>query len=801
MKLLQNSSIRQKLTAIVMLTSSLALFVACLVFVIADQMSARDKMVSNLDILAEILGANSAAAITFGIYEDATDVLNALEAEPHIISAHIHTLDGKEFASYHRNNDTSAITHESQKFQNLYYFGSDYLYLSKPIIINNKLIGHIYLEQDLTELSAQVNDFLFIIAVVFILAALVSFAAISRLQKVISEPIVHLSGVAREVFEKQDYSIRASQFSNDELGFLTNKFNEMLADIQQRDTELQDARNGLEKRVKERTVDLENEISKRQKAEYDLLEAQEFLEAAVAQSPAGILIADAPDVTIRLANSAAFGIRGGDKGILTSIDVSEHAMKWQTYYPDGSIYAPEDLPLSRAVLNGEVTRDEELIIRNDKNNDRWVSANAAPIKDSEGNVTAGIVVFNDITDRKTSEDQKKDLQRKLDRAEKMESLGILAGGVAHDLNNMLGPIVGFSELILIQATDNENVTKKVTRIAKSAQDAADVIQDLLTLARRGRYEMIPTDLNEIINDYLESPGFEKLTNDNPGIQLILELDKSIGQLMGSSAHLSKVIMNLIVNAYDAMQDSGKLSISTYNQHLEKLPNGHELKNKNGEYIVFSVSDTGKGIDPEHKDKIFEPYYSKKKMGNSSGSGLGLSVVYGVLKDHNGYYDIISSPDEGTTFQLFFPVTVGAKTIEKEIDRGELKGTESVLVVDDNDDQRDVAVELLNSLGYSVKSVSSGEKAIEYFKNNTADIVLLDMIMQPGIDGLDTYKEIIKLHSEQKAIVASGFSSTKRVEEMQKLGAGPYIKKPFTLNQLGKAIRDELDKSTVQLLEI
>ncbi len=399
-------------------------------------------------------------------------------------------------------------------------------------------------------------------------------------------------------------------------------------------------------------------------------------------------------------------------------------------------------------------------------------------------------------EQKRYEAQQKELQERLERAERMESLGILAGGVAHDLNNTLGPVVGYTDLILMRLNEDDKTAKQVQKIGKSAQDAADVIQDLLTLARRGRYDMTPTDLNSVILEYLESPCYLRLKDNRQDVTVDVKLDNSGKMLMGSTTHLSKVVMNLIVNACDAMADGGTLTILTASRHIDVLTNGYELGNDRGQYIMLSVADTGKGIPSEDLDKIFEPYYSKKKMGGSSGSGLGLSVVYGVVKDHKGYYDIISEPGQGAEFRLYFPITTDLIDLSSNIN-DEVGGTESILVVDDNEGQRDVAAELLKIVGYEVYTASSGEEAIEFLKGKSVDLVVLDMIMDPGIDGLDTFRKIIEIHPGQKAVIASGYSATERVEEMQRLGAGQYIKKPFTIQKIRRAIREELSKEAVK----
>jgi len=404
-----------------------------------------------------------------------------------------------------------------------------------------------------------------------------------------------------------------------------------------------------------------------------------------------------------------------------------------------------------------------------------------------------LAIVRDITERKKAEEQKRAIQEKLERAERMESLGILAGGIAHDLNNMLGPLVGYPELLLMKLPQDSPIRKQIERIAKSAQGAADVVQDLLTLARRGRYEMVPTDINEIVEAYLDSPGFERLIDKHPDVKITITLEKPIGQISGSFHHLLKVFMNLVVNAFDAMPEGGELVIESKQRQVEKLASGFE-KIEKGDYIILSVRDTGMGIDPKDFAKIFEPYYSKKKMG-TSGSGLGLSVVYGIVKDHKAYYDVLSEVGKGTEFILYFPVG-GEKSEQKASVVQEIDGSETILVVDDMEEQREMAAELLASMNYQISTACNGREAVEYLKSHRIDIVMLDMIMENDFDGLDTYREILKIYPGQKAIVVSGLSATDRVMEMKRLGVGEYVKKPYTREALGLAIRNTLNREMV-----
>jgi len=431
-------------------------------------------------------------------------------------------------------------------------------------------------------------------------------------------------------------------------------------------------------------------------------------------------------------------------------------------------------------------------------NGKQLSMKILPIKEDGNN--AIIVILNDITLRKRMEAQ-------LQRAHKMEAIGTLAGGVAHDLNNILSGLVSYPELLLLEIPEDSPLRKPILTIQKSGEKAAAIVQDLLTLARRGIAVTEVVNLNHIIYEYLKSPEHENLRLYNPNVQVEINPETDLLNILGSPAHLYKTVMNLVSNAAEAMPDGGTISISTENRYIDQPISGYDHVEE-GDYVVFTVSDTGVGISSEDRERIFEPFYTKKAMGRS-GTGLGMAVVWGTVKDHKGYIDLQStegkarpprlSPAErddggqGTTFSLYFPVTrkelakdKSPVTIEDYMGKGE-----SILVVDDVEEQREIASRILKKLGYSVTTVSSGEDAVNYLKDNSADLLVLDMIMDPGIDGLETYERIIELHPKQKAIIVSGFSETERVKKAQRLGAGAYVKKPYLLEKIGIAVRDLL----------
>lgn len=418
--------------------------------------------------------------------------------------------------------------------------------------------------------------------------------------------------------------------------------------------------------------------------------------------------------------------------------------------------------------------------------ERYCSAKAVALHDSRGETVAAIECVRDITEQKRIEDR-------LNRAEKMEALGTLAGGVAHDMNNFLGVLVGYSELLMETLPENSLQQRYARNILQSSERGAAIIQDLLTMARRGVSVSEVINLNKVIVDYLDSPEHEKLKSYHRNILVRTELEEDLFRIKGSPIHLIKTVMNLVSNAAEAISGEGIITIRTENRYLDFAVNGYEDMQE-GDYVVLSVSDTGEGIPERDLGKIFEPFYTKKMMGRS-GTGLGLAVVWGTVKDHHGFIDAKSEEGVGSTFTLYFPVTPEELIRRQEkSDIARYMGCgESILVVDDMAFQRELAVNLLSRLNYKVCSVSSGEAAIEYLKTHKVDLLLLDMLMEPGIDGLETFTRVRAIEPHQKAIIVSGFSEDERVGKAQELGAGKYVRKPYNLEKIGMAIRKELDR--------
>ncbi|HEX7505390.1 MAG TPA: response regulator [Polyangia bacterium] len=397
----------------------------------------------------------------------------------------------------------------------------------------------------------------------------------------------------------------------------------------------------------------------------------------------------------------------------------------------------------------------------------------------------------EIAERARTETEKRALENSLKRAEKMEAIGLLAGSVAHDLNNILGSIVLHPELLLLDLPADSPLREGLTAIHRSGKRAAAVVADLLTMARRSITTRQVLNINEVVSPLLTSVEFSDLKSRHREVRVEMKLAPDLLNIQGSPSHLSRAILNLILNSFEAIENGGRVILSTANIYVD-MPSGKYERVPEGDYATLTVEDSGAGIAPDDLDRIFEPFFTNKVMGRS-GTGLGMAIVWGIVKDHDGFIDVRSKQGRGTTVTLFLPATHAQLQINEAIEKIEdCHGHgESILIVDDIQVQRALCTSILTRLGYKVATVSSGEEAIEYVKHNPVDLLVLDMIMDPGIDGLETYERMVKIKPGQRAVITSGFSETERVQRALALGAGAYIRKPYTIETIAVAVRDEL----------
>ena len=399
--------------------------------------------------------------------------------------------------------------------------------------------------------------------------------------------------------------------------------------------------------------------------------------------------------------------------------------------------------------------------------------------------------------RRQADMQRRAMEEKLVQSQKMEAVGLLAGGVAHDLNNVLSGIVSYPELLLMDMPPEAPMREALEAIQASGLKAAAIVEDLLTLSRRGVSVREPIDINALIRAYLGSPEYQALGRHYPGVQVTLNLDEDLMAIRGSASHLRKSLASLVENAVESHEGVGEVRIETANRYLKTPLKGLDTMVE-GDSVRLTVIDQGRGIPEKDLQRIFEPFYTKKVMGRS-GTGLGMAVVWGTVQDHKGYIDVTSRAGEGTAFHLYFPAMRTIRPMaEAPADATDIAGHgERVLVVDDVHQQREIAVDMLQRLGYRPATAASGEDALAYIEKTPVSLVVLDMIMDPGIDGLETFRRMRRLYPDQKAIIVSGYADDQKVKLAQAMGAGAFVKKPYAYEHFGRAVRSELDRGGPQ----
>lgn len=752
---------------VMVLVGFLSLVLAGAISVYYEIRSYKVQHVEYITSLVKVIGANSASAILFDDEKSANETLSALRIEKSVVCAGLFDREKKLFARYVREEvDQMPAWTEAGHYED-----KDSVFVVSPIVWKGEAIGTAFIYTDKTALREQLFALTRMNVAILLVSVIATVFLSLWLHGIVTAPLMNIIRVARRVAEKRDYALRVPvDVRNDEVGTLSKVFNQMLSYIQERDNDLQKAHDELEARVYERTREL-------QELSYMLRN----------------ILANMPVVAFRINKDGIFTESMGNGlsrlGLRSSEAVGRNAYEM---YPD----LVESI---KKAMTGEMVLQEATGMLKDQ---RWYfTVYFFPDLDRPGQI---IGFAMDITDQRVAQEHEQILQDQLVRAERMKSLGILAGGVAHDLNNVLGPMVILPQVIIsdirAQWKDSEVNTTEIIEdlriIESSAHRAAAVIKDLMTLGRRGNYQRVPIDINLLVGKYMSSSEFLELKK-NADVDIALKLDDSAGPVLCSESHLGRAISNLVRNGCESIAGAGRVEVRTSNVVLEKPLIGYEIIPA-ARYTVLSVSDTGGGIAAEDLERIFEPFFTKKKQSGHSGSGLGLSVVHGVVKDHEGYIDVKSALGKGSAFDLYFPaLEVCANGPDERIEAEVRGGNERILFVDDEPAQRLLAQRALGKWGYTVTVATGGREGLEIYRNafndgKPYDLVMLDMIMESGFDGLSTLQHMLEICPEQKVVIASGYAPTKRGKEAIRLGA-VWLSKPYDITDLALTVRAKLDE--------
>jgi PAS domain S-box-containing protein len=416
----------------------------------------------------------------------------------------------------------------------------------------------------------------------------------------------------------------------------------------------------------------------------------------------------------------------------------------------------------------------------------WSEVSIKFVRDNEGNPVGITGVARDISDRKRMEEEKQTLEAQLQYAQRIESLGTLAGGLAHNFNNLLMAIIGNASVMLLDVDLNHPHYRNLKSIEKQVLNGSKLTRQLLGYAREGRYEVKPINLNQLVKETADTFGTTRKE-----IIVHQEFAENLYKIEVDQGQIEQVLLNLYVNAADAMPGGGDLSIKTVNV-TDKDMRAKPYAPKPGNYVLLTVRDTGLGMDKKTMRRIFDPFFTTK--GLAQGTGLGLASTYGIIKGHGGYIDVSSKKRKGTTFEIYLPATKNEAEEEKEPSGEFVEGRDTVLLVDDEELVLDASEQMLRRLGYEVLVAGSGQEALALYAKNHAkiDMVLLDMVM-PGMGGGETYDRMREVDPTVKVLLSSGYSIDGEATEILERGCDGFIQKPFDLSALSQEIREILDK--------
>jgi two-component system, cell cycle sensor histidine kinase and response regulator CckA len=442
-----------------------------------------------------------------------------------------------------------------------------------------------------------------------------------------------------------------------------------------------------------------------------------------------------------------------------------------------------------------IAQNEDLILRSCKGGEVPVILNAAPIKDVDGAFLGAVIVFQNVTSRRESEKAVLESEARLLQAQKIEAVGTLTGGIAHDFNNLLTAILGHTQLALRKLAEHDPVRRSLIEVEKAGNRGAVLTKKLLAFSRRQHLDRHVIDLNKAIDEMLSL--MERVIGAN--ITVTFRKDEALPPVFADPAQIEQVVMNMTLNARDAMPAGGRLAIETRVVDLDEYYARQYPDCKPGRYSQIIVSDTGIGIEPEAMDRIFEPFYTTKDV--DKGTGLGLAMAYGIVKQHGGHINVYSEPGRGTTFKIFLPAVehdVAAKRGEPTVSMA--GGTETILVADDEEALRELSRDVLEELGYTVLMAENGEHAVELYQENAdrIDLLLFDVVM-PALGGSEAYRRIVELAGRRVPLVLmTGYSEEilnspyVKQGEFIDLEEVTVIQKPYTLEALGRTVRKVLD---------
>ncbi len=786
-------SIKRKLMLIIMGVSTAALLLVSGAFVIYDHFAFRESMTHDLWTLADVLGNQSTAALKFDDEANAREVLNALRVETHIVSACIYK-GGKIFAQYSRNPSASKPAQQRPELEG-FRFEQSHLVLCRSIVDGaGETIGAVYLRSDLQELHDRLVRFWEITGLFVLFSLPLTFLLSFHLQRIISQPIFELTATAQAVSIQRNYSLRAVKRSQDELGQLIDRFNEMLVQIQEQDAALQQAHDKLEKRVQERTQDLQAEIGERKRAQEAL---QQQLTRISLLNQITHVVSERQDLP-RILNAVLRQLEDHlpvELGLMClyapeTDELIVSALREKNPKQDGkhNLIEGEAIPLAQSGLAqsksgktiylADTTASDAVLLR------RLAAvgmrcAVGAPLT-VEDRLFGILVVARSEVDSfssgeceflrmlgeqvalaahqarlhnqlETAYNELRQTQQAVMQQDRLRALGQMASGIAHDINNALSPVVGFAQMLLeYEKNLGPRAKKQLTYIRTAGEDVAHIVARLREFYRRREDQepLVWIQLNRLVQQVIDMtrPRWRDMPQ-SKGIMVEMqtELTPDLPQVVGTESELREALTNLVLNAVDALPGGGKLNIRT---RLDDVtPTGEPRPAR----VILEVADTGIGMNEETRRRCLEPFFSTK---GNRGTGMGLAMVYGVIERHEGEIEVQSEPGNGTTVRLCLPLNKTPQKGADDASESALPPPMHILCIDDEPVLRDLVKGLLECDGHTVQVADGGQTGIDAFRtaqrSRAFDVIITDLGM-PFVDGHQVAR-ILKAESPTTPVI-------------------------------------------------
>jgi len=823
-RMLKRLSIRHKQLVIIMATSTAALLLACAGFVSYEVFSFREAMTSNLSSVASLIGNNCTAALHFDDRAAATQVLNTLKGEHHIIAACIYDKNGRIYASYTQ--DQKPFPFPKPALTDSHEFGPKYFDLFRRIDHGGERLGTSYVCASSDQLSIRVEQYVGIIALVLCPSLIVALFLSLRLQRFVSEPILQLASMAKVVSVDKNYALRAPPQGQDEIGQLIDGFNEMLEQIQARDAALQAAHDQLEKRVLGRTQELQQEIVERTRAELSLTQQLTRINLLNSITRAIIDRHDLENVVVVVLRELEEHLPIDFGRVYLFDSQSQMISVAARRYQGKSQYAKIDLfagltPLKDTGLDacstGEIvsfpeTSSSQTAVAMKLHQAGLHSALAVPLRVE--NELFGILLaarvapkaFNSEeseflrmlseqvalaahqarlhTQLQHAYDELRQTQVAVMQQERLRALGQMASGIAHDINNALCPVVVYSDLLLQDTSQFSDVTvRNLENIKTAGEDIAHIVCRMREFYRqRDKSDsLVAVQLNKTATQVLEltRPRWRDIPQAR-GVVIELETDLEPGlpEITGNGSELREALTNLILNSVDAMPEGGKLTIRTRAGGWDRSPGA-------ATHVFIEVSDTGSGMDEQTRRRCLEPFFSTK---GKRGTGLGLAMVYGIAERHEGSIDIESAPGRGTTMRLIFPVKTGRDRLPAGGGKPATRVPAlRVLCIDDEPLLREMLRQILENGGHTVEVADGGSAGLEVFRSavrsdNPFDVVITDLGM-PYVDGRQLAQALKAESPRTPIIMLTGWGSMMKEDGDVPIQVDGVLSKPPKIAEL------------------